>query len=246
RPFLCAIARVLLLRPRPRLWCRLLGGVGLRLRRSPRLRGRLRLGLRLRRGRLRLGLLRLGLAGRCALRLARAADRLDRDPGQLRAVPARLLVAALGLNLNTLIFSPRRCSTTCTETAPSSFERSVTTSSPPVIRTSGVNASPAACDCRSTRSFWPSSTRYCLPPILITAYMSRGMVPERRARSATQDLSQQAALALARVAAVAVRGDGGGSRLRGRIGRGLRLGSGRLGRLLGRRPPPRPRLGSRG
>src|SRR6185437_10517369 len=90
RPFLCAIARVLLLRPRPRLWCRLLGGVGLRLRRSPRLRGRLRLGLRLRRGRLRLGLLRLGLAGRWALRLARAADRLDRDPGQLRAVPARL------------------------------------------------------------------------------------------------------------------------------------------------------------
>src|SRR6185437_11630046 len=99
RPFLCAIARVLLLRPRPRLWCRLLGGVGLRLRRSPRLRGRLRLGLRLRRGRLRLGLLRLGLAGRCALRLARAADRLDRDPGQLRAVPARLAVAALRLEL---------------------------------------------------------------------------------------------------------------------------------------------------
>src|SRR6185312_9910092 len=151
-----------------------------------------------------------------------------------------------GLNLNTLIFSPRRCSTTCTETAPSSFERSVTTSSPPVIRTSGVNASPAACDCRSTRSFWPSSTRYCLPPILITAYMSRGMVPERRARSATQDLSQQATLALARVAAVAGGGNGGGRRLRGRGRCGLGVGGGRrLGGLLGRRPPPRPRLRGR-
>src|SRR6476619_1501552 len=102
RPFLCAIARVLLLRPRaPRLRCRLLGGLGLRLRGRPRLGGRLRLrlGLRLLRGRLRLGLLGLRLAGRGPLRLGRAADRLDRDPGQLRAVPARLAVAALRLEL---------------------------------------------------------------------------------------------------------------------------------------------------
>src|SRR6185437_12099759 len=92
RPFLCAIARVLLLRPRaPRLRRRLLGGVGLRLRRGPR-PGR----------RLRLGLLRLGLAGRRPLRLGRAADRLDRDPGQLRAMPTGLLVAALRLELEHL------------------------------------------------------------------------------------------------------------------------------------------------
>src|SRR5690242_3822511 len=103
RPFLCAIARVLLLRPRPpRLRRRLLGGVGLRLRRGPRLRGRLRLGLRLRRRRLRLGLLRLRLARRCPLRPGRAADRLDRDPGQLRPMPARPLVAALRLELEHL------------------------------------------------------------------------------------------------------------------------------------------------
>src|SRR5690242_12435848 len=104
-PFLCAICRVLLLRPRaPRLGRRFLGGVGLRLRRSPRLgsRLRLRLGLRLLRGRLRLGLLRLGLARRRPLRLGRAADRLDRDPGQLRAVAAHLLVAALRLELEHL------------------------------------------------------------------------------------------------------------------------------------------------
>src|SRR6185437_8906519 len=98
RPFLCAIARVLLLRPRPpRLGRRLLGGVRLRLRRGPRLGGRPRLGLWLLRGRLCLGLLRLRLASRCPLRLGRAADRLDRDPGQLGAVPARPLVAALRL-----------------------------------------------------------------------------------------------------------------------------------------------------
>src|SRR5436305_10046414 len=103
RPFLCAIARVLLLRPRaPRLRRRLLRAAGLRLRRSPRLGGRLRLRLGLLRGRLRLGLLRLRLAGRRPLRPGRAADRLDRDPGQLRAVPAHLLVAALRLELEHL------------------------------------------------------------------------------------------------------------------------------------------------
>src|SRR6185312_3821626 len=74
RPFLCAIVRVLLLRPRaPRLRRRLLGG-----------------------------LLRLRLAGRRPLRLGRAADRLDRDPGQLRAMPTGLLVAALRLELEHL------------------------------------------------------------------------------------------------------------------------------------------------
>src|SRR6185503_4863562 len=51
------------------------------------------------------------------------------------------------------------------------FARSVTTASPPVISTSGVNVLPASSAWRSTRSFCPCSTRYCLPPTLITAYM---------------------------------------------------------------------------
>src|SRR5436853_553080 len=111
----------------------------------------------------------------------------------------------LGLYVSTLISSPRRCSTTLAETAPSSFERSVTTSSPPVMSTSGENVSPAACRCRSTRSVCPCSTRYCLPPTLITAYMlsfSTRKCPRldgpddgSRRRSLAQQPSQDAALA---------------------------------------------------
>src|SRR4051794_19561639 len=95
RPFLCAICRVLLLRPRaPRLGGGLLGRLGFRLRHA-----RLRLGLRLLRCGLGLGLLRLRFARRRPLRPGRAADRLDRDPGQLRAVSARPAIAALRLEL---------------------------------------------------------------------------------------------------------------------------------------------------
>src|SRR6478752_7300065 len=85
--------------------------------------------------------------------------------------PRVFLNPRFGLNVNTFSFSPRRCSTTSAVTVPFSFARSVTTASPPVISTSGVNVLPASSAWRSTRSFCPCSTRYCLPPTLITAYM---------------------------------------------------------------------------
>src|SRR5512133_923026 len=107
RPFLCAIAGVLLGLRGARLSrrLRLVGSCGRRslasrrlLRRGGLLGGRL-LGGRLldRRCRRLLGGLLVGrLLGRRTLGLRRA-DRVDLDAAQLRAVPARLLEAALGL-----------------------------------------------------------------------------------------------------------------------------------------------------
>src|SRR5919204_415100 len=97
RPFLCAIARLLLRAPRGRAPPR-----RLRLLRRRRLgRGRARLPcrrlLRRRLGpRLAVGRLGCALAGRGALRL-RFTDRVDLDPAQLRPVSARLLEPTLGL-----------------------------------------------------------------------------------------------------------------------------------------------------
>src|ERR671936_695497 len=97
RPFLCAIARLLLRAPRGRAPPR-----RFRLLRRRRFgRGRARFPcrrlLRRRLGpRLAVGRLGSGLAGRGALRL-RFTDRVDLDPAQLRPVSARLLEPTLGL-----------------------------------------------------------------------------------------------------------------------------------------------------
>src|SRR5689334_5628607 len=140
RPFLCAIAGVLLGLRRARPARRLRRVLGARRRRLP---GR---GL-LRRGRLLGGrLLRGGLLGR------RGGGRLGLD-APIEAIWIRLsserwprvfLKPRLGLNVKTLSFSPRRCSTTSAVTEPSSFLPSVTTSSPPVMSTAGVNDLPGS------------------------------------------------------------------------------------------------------
>src|SRR3954452_18429882 len=85
--------------------------------------------------------------------------------------PVRRLYPRLGLNLKTRSFGPRSCATisACTE-ADASPSPSKSGASPSPASRSGCSSTvaPTSSGRRSMRSVWPSMTRYCLPPVLMT------------------------------------------------------------------------------
>src|SRR3990170_6751150 len=81
---------------------------------------------------------------------------------------------ALGRDLKLMSFSPRVCRTTSAATeAFSTSGRPISAVSPSATRStrSSVMASPGATSRGSTSSSVPTSTRYCFPPVSMTAYM---------------------------------------------------------------------------
>ena len=93
---------------------------------------------------------------------------------------------ALGRYLNEISFSPRVCRTTSALTsAPATSGRPIDESAPsPTSRTrSRVIVLPGSTSSSSTSSSVPTSTRYCFPPVSMTAYMDpQGLRAGGRAR----------------------------------------------------------------
>jgi hypothetical protein len=114
--------------------------------------------------------------------------------------PVCFLYPFFGRYLPMRIFSPSTCWTTRAVTVTPSGERFVSPS-PPVSRTRGVKVLPSSSRTRSTRSFWPSETRYCFPPTEMIAYgmtRKRGLAPAsgRSVATAVWILFGAAALAI--------------------------------------------------
>src|SRR5262252_4530613 len=118
--------------------------------------------------------------------------------------PHRFRLFVLGLYVKPVTFGPRVSLTTraLTRAASSSFGVA-STRSPSTTRT-GDSSTSRASPSRSTSSCSPSSTRYCLPPLWITAYINQVRLSNG---SLQEGLVDEEAAALARRARLAERLD---------------------------------------
>src|SRR4051794_16796853 len=104
------------------------------------------------------------------LTLGLAADRGHPDAGELLAVAGAPLVAALWLELeHAQLGAAQVPSTSAWTTTPSRSPPSWGSPSPATSSGSRSIVAPSSADRRSTSRVVPSSTRYCLPPVLMTA-----------------------------------------------------------------------------